>query len=219
MPGITAFKRIVILVSFTAMPFEGQVLAEAEVFKCVDQSRGILGALTHTAALVEKQVVRLVKLPGAQFQLHVLVPGPVDVELHSLQLDADWDILPKEVTQISRQVFTLKAPGESRADVALNGEFYGEDIPLYAFELKRKSHLLERLFNPNTALPELDHPPEEPKSMRLAFEEQQDAMEWYALVALCCGSMKEDDPSLDQLPMARAHSKGLLDDSAETADN
>lgn len=32
----------------------------------------------------------------------------------------------------------------------------------------------------------------------------------YALIALCCGMMKADDPSLQQLPMAKSHSKGLL---------
>lgn len=54
------------------------------------------------------------------------------------------------------QVHTLKAPGETRADVALNGAFEGEDVPLFTFELKRKGHFVERLLNPNTAIVSLE---------------------------------------------------------------
>jgi hypothetical protein len=44
------------------------------------------------------------------------------------------------------QVHTLRGAGEALSDVALAGEFEGEDIPLYDFEVrKKKAGLLERL--------------------------------------------------------------------------
>lgn len=54
------------------------------------------------------------------------------------------------------QVSTLKAPGETLREVAVQGEFEGEDLPLYSFELRRRGvPFWKRLLQPNTAAPEV----------------------------------------------------------------
>ncbi|KAI8472219.1 MAG: hypothetical protein J3K34DRAFT_415027 [Monoraphidium minutum] len=199
------------LARFRMAELQGRIIAEdADCFRSVDQDRGFLGALSHTASLVEKQTVKLVQLPGKrQFQLHVTLPSG---EVQALQLDEEWELMPADVEQIGAMVHTQKQEGESNVDVALNGEFEGEDLPLFDIEMKKKSHFLERLLSPNTSLAVdgQERPASEPRKLIIGWEDKATAMEWYALVAMCLGRMKADHPSLQQLPMARSRSQTLL---------
>lgn len=43
--------------------------------------------------------------------------------------------------------------------------------------------------------------------MRLGFEKQRDAQEWFALIAFCLGLIGDDHPTLASLPGALAASK------------
>lgn len=47
------------------------------------------------------------------------------------------------------------------------------------------------------------------KLVRLGFEKQVDAQEWYALLAICMGIIDTNSPSLASLPKALAASKKL----------
>lgn len=61
------------------------------------------------------------------------------------------------------------------------------------------------------------------KLVRLGFETQQEAREWYALLAIALGNIDIDSPSLAELPKALAASgkikshKSLLQEGAAAA--
>lgn len=174
-----------------------QTVAQAVAYRAIDQERGFLGALSHTAGLVEKQTVKLIKLPTGTYQIQMTVPPREpggEATTDTFSLDGEWDLAPHDVDLISRQVHTMLTEGESVLDVLKGGEFAGEDIPLYCFELnRRKASLMGRLFGTGGG-GEPGHPGEG-RRLRLAFEDEQEAMEWYSLASLACGYMAADHPT------------------------
>ena len=114
--------------------------------------------LTHTTSQhttttkrkqVEKQKAQLVRLAGAERLLEIRLTSATG-EVHAFELHDDWDLLPDKIGKVARDVCTERPAGESLAETLANGAFEGEDIPLYCFEIKRKNHLLQRIFKPNT---------------------------------------------------------------------
>jgi uncharacterized membrane protein len=55
------------------------------------------------------------------------------------------------------------------------------------------------------------------KVLRLAFEDQHQAQEWYALISIAMQTMPHDHQCLENLPMARAASQKMLSAIAEEA--
>ena len=132
---------------------------------------------------MEKQKAQLVRLAGAgrTFEIRLTVPetGAVDAfELHD-----DWQLAPDAVGKVARDVHTERPAGESLAETLANGAFEGEDLPLYCFEIKRKNHLLQRIFHPNTQIEVPPHAPHMGK-LRLGFESEAEARDWYSLVCV-----------------------------------
>lgn len=169
----------------------GVALAEVEWYRAVDAGRAPSSAgpaarllscipLAHTAAIVELQTAQLVKLRGrGRFSLVVTTLGrPEGPVQEVVRLDAGWELRPSAPDQICREVCTSKPPGESLAAVAAHGEWEGEDLPLYLFELRRrKSPPWRRLLRPAEAGGD-ERPEGEPRKLRVGFEDQRRAQEW-----------------------------------------
>eukprot|EP00775_Hariotina_reticulata_P002931 gene2931-3217_t len=154
---------------------------------------------------VVKEDVQLMLLPGGTYQLQVGTQG----QQQAYQLDAnDWDLRPG-LEQIVATAHTLKAPHDSTAQVLMNGEFEGEDLPLYDIELKWKGGLSMFLLHPNQPGALHKRPAGQAKMVRLGFEELLEAQEWYALLAIVMGLLDLEDPVLQQLPKASSMSQTL----------
>lgn len=75
------------------------------------------------------------------------------------------------------------------------GELEGEDLPLWDFELRYKGGLVYSLLHPS-APPAHKLDAGQHKLVRLGFERQLDAQEYYSLLALALGKVPVDHPSV-----------------------